>query len=181
MFGSRGGARGQRQDAAHTLYLSAVAQARAEAFFTRCGVPDSVDGRFETIALHVFLLLRRLKDQGPEAAALSQALFDTMFADMDRNLREMGAGDLGVGKRVKAMAEGFYGRVKAYDAALTAGDGGALDAALGRNLYGTTEPAPAHTTAVAAYMRREAEAIDRRELAALLAGEVAFGPPPEPA
>ncbi len=181
MFGPRAAVRGKRRDAAHALYLSVVEQARAEELFTRCGVPDSVDGRFETIALHAFLLLHRLKDGGRESTALSQAVFDAMFADMDRNLREMGAGDLGVGKRVKAMAEGFHGRVRAYDAALAAGGDEALDAALRRNLYGTVEPETAQVAAVAAYMRREVEALGGQETAGLLAGRVAFGPPPEPA
>lgn len=180
MFGPRAAARGKRLGADHALYLSVVEQARAEVLFTHCGVPDSLDGRFETIALHAFLLLRRLKEDGPEAAALSQAVFDAMFADMDRNLREMGAGDLGVGKRVKAMAEGFYGRVKAYDAALATDGGEALDAALRRNLYGTVEAKPAQVAAVAAYMRREAKALGRQETADLLAGRVTFGPPPAP-
>lgn len=165
--------------AAGALYGAAVAQSRRPEFYTRCGVPDSVDGRFDMIAVHVFLLLHRLKQDHPAAAELAQGVFDAMFEDMDESLREMGAGDLGVGPRVKAMVRGLYGRVAAYDAGL-AGEAGELEAALGRNLYGTTDPAPACTAAMAAYMRDQAAHLAGQDLARLMAGQVAFGEPPSP-
>ena len=83
-----------------------MAQARQPGFYRDCGVPDSVDGRFELIALHTFLVLHRLKADATDTEALGQALFDVMFQDMDQSLRELGAGDLGVGPRVKRMAQG---------------------------------------------------------------------------
>ena len=98
------------QVAADKLYRSVVSQARRPEFYLLVGVPDSLDGRFELNALHVFLVLDRLKQDYPRGAGLGQALHDVFFADMDHSLREMGAGDLGVGKRVKKMAQGFYGR-----------------------------------------------------------------------
>src|SRR5262245_48094906 len=98
----------------YPLYAAAIAQARQPVFYAGLRVPDTVDGRFELVALHVFLILQRLKSE-PEATPFAQALFDTMFADMDRNLREMGVGDLSVGKKVKAMAQGLYGRIAAYE------------------------------------------------------------------
>ena len=104
-----------RRDSARLLYAAVVARAREPVFYTRFRVPDSLDGRFDMIALHAFLVLRRLKEEGADGAALGQALFDVIFSDMDRSLREMGAGDLGVGRRVKRMARGFYGRIAAYD------------------------------------------------------------------
>ncbi len=160
------------------LYLKIVEQARQPAFYRDCGVPDSLDGRFELIALHAFLVLHRLKG---EAAAedFAQSLFDMLFLDMDASLREIGAGDLGVGKRVKIMAQGFYGRAAAYEEGLAA-DPDQLAAALGRNLYGTVAPEPAMVAAMAAYLRREAAALAARDCAALMAGEPAFGPPPGP-
>ena len=114
-------------DVAHALYLIAVAQARQPLFYAEHGVPDSVDGRFDLIVMHVFLLLRplsKLAEQDGDvelqarAGNISQALFDTMFGDMDRSLREMGVSDIAVGKRVKHMAKAFYGRVAAYDEGL---------------------------------------------------------------
>lgn len=176
MFGL--GAKRQRRERAFVLYARAVAQAREPAFYAVMGVPDTVDGRFEMIALHVYLILRRLRAEGEAAAALSQDLFDAMFADMDRSLREMGVGDLSVGKRVKAMARGFYGRIKAYDDGLASADSGDLCEALRRNLYGTGEAGPGQCEALAAYLRREAEALAALSGDAVLRADLNFGPPP---
>lgn len=127
---------GQRrqQEVSEVLYGNAVEMARAPSFFADHGVADSVDGRFDALALVVGLIMRRLKDCGDAGQTLSQQLFDTMFADMDLSLREMGAGDIGVAKRVRVMAEAFMGRLDAYASALDSGDRVALAAALQRNL-----------------------------------------------
>ena len=116
------------------LYASAVEIARDPAFFADHGVADNVDGRFDALALVVSLVMRRLNSCDDAGAALSQELFDTMFADMDLSLREMGAGDIGVAKRVRVMAEAFMGRLDAYTAALDDADRKVLAAALERNL-----------------------------------------------
>lgn len=166
------------KESAHKLYLKLVGQARRPEFYTGCGVPDTLDGRFDMIVLHAFLLMARLKRDRDEAAPLRQALFDVMFADMDRSLREMGVGDLGVGRRVKAMARGFYGRLAAYESSLADDDDTALAAALRRNLYGTVQPEIAHPARMADYVRREAASLARQDLEDLLAGQVTFGPPP---
>jgi cytochrome b pre-mRNA-processing protein 3 len=173
--------------AAERLYLGAVGQARAPAFYLHCGVPDTVDGRFEMIALHVFLVLRRLRpsdegggERGGEGASdTAQALFDAMFIDMDRSLREMGIGDLGVGRRVKAMAQAFYGRVSAYDRGLDDDNhGGLLGEALLRNVYRGAAPTPEALIALAGYVRREARALAQQPLGGLIEGRVVFGPAP---
>ena len=161
--------------AAERLYLAAVDQARDPAFYMHGDVPDTVDGRFDMIALHVYLLLRRLRQGGdPAAAATAQALFDAMFADMDRSLREMGVGDLGVGRRVKAMAKVFYGRVAAYDRGLETEDD-ALTAALARNVFRTAPASQTALAALAVYVRREAASLAVQPLDALLGGRVQFG------
>ena len=123
---------------AQSLYRIVVGQARRPEFYRHCGGPDTLDGRFEMIVLHAFLILHSLKADRPESADLAQALFDTLFLDMDQSLRELGASDLGVGRRVKLMAQGLYGRIEAYEAGLRA-PGAVLEAALGRNLYGTVD------------------------------------------
>src|SRR3546814_10206076 len=101
-----------------------VWQERRPGLYRDLGVPDNLDGRFEAIVLHLVLVLRRLKRDFPEGLELAGELQEAFFEDMDRSLREMGAGDLGVGKRVKRMAEGFMGRLAGYEGAL---DGPALD------------------------------------------------------
>ena len=123
------------------LYASAVEMARDPAFFADHGVVDNVDGRFDTLALVVSLVMRRLNSCGNAGASLSQELFDTMFADMDLSLREMGAGDIGVAKRVKVMAEAFMGRLDAYTAALDEVNRKVLADALERNLLRGEKPA----------------------------------------
>ena len=160
---------------ARRLYEAIVAQARQPVFFAELEVPDTIDGRYEMVALHAHLLLRRLKDGGAATAGLAQALFDVMFADMDASLREMGAGDLGVGRRVKQMATGFYGRVAAYDAGLADG-GDALGRALRRNLFGTVTPSAAAVQVMADYAGRTASLLAVQPLERLAGGAVSFAP-----
>lgn len=163
------------------LYAAVVEQARLPAFYAAAGVPDTLDGRFELISLHAFLLLHRLKREGEAAAQLSQAVVDAMFADMDAALRELGVGDLGVPHRVKRMLSGFHGRVAAYEAGVNAADESLADA-LRRNLYGTLPESqdsggdPMRASAVAAYMRAAVADLGRQPAADLLAGRVAFPP-----
>jgi cytochrome b pre-mRNA-processing protein 3 len=161
--------RKSRPSAAHALYGEIVNASRAPAFFAAWGVPDTLDGRFEMIALHAFLALRRLKS-APGASAFSQELFDLMFADLDRNLREMGASDLGVGRQVKVMAQSFYGRIRAYERGLAGEEN--LEEALKRNMFGTANPAPAQLANAAAYLRRQDAALARAPATALLRGEL---------
>jgi cytochrome b pre-mRNA-processing protein 3 len=103
-----------------TIYGMIVTQAREPLFYRDLGVPDTVNGRFDLLVLHLWMVLGRLKAL-PRGDGPSQALFDRFCIDMDDNLREMGVGDLTVPKRMQAFGEAFYGRAAAYDLALTAG------------------------------------------------------------
>lgn len=167
--------RNSYRDAAERAYARVVAQARRPEFFTGFDVPDTLDGRFELVCLHAFLYLHRLKGEAG-AAGVSQEFFDMMFADFDRSLREIGTGDLSVGRQVNRMAEAFYGRIHAYEDGL-AGDDPALEAALTRNLYGTAPASADRVTGMAAYVRREAAQLGAQPAAALIAGEMVFGAP----
>jgi cytochrome b pre-mRNA-processing protein 3 len=164
------------------LYTSAVAAARDPWFFGEAvGVPDILDGRFDLVGLHAGVLIRRLhRDPDPRGAEAAQAVFDAMFADMDMSLREMGVGDMSVGKRVKRMWEAFHGRARAYEAALDAGDRAALETALARNVLRADPdaPPPAGVPALADHTQRMAAALAAQPLAALLRGEVSFPPTP---
>jgi cytochrome b pre-mRNA-processing protein 3 len=119
----------------YALYGAAVAAARDPYLYETLGIPDTLDGRFDLIGLHVFLVIRRLTGLPAPGPELAQAVFDAMFNDMDVNLRESGVGDLSVGRKVRAMWEAFNGRSAAYRAALEAGDAAALTAALARNVW----------------------------------------------
>ncbi len=165
--------------AAHRSYVAVVEQARQPAFYTECGVPDTPDGRFDLILLHAFLLFARMKRDREATSALSQAVFDLMFADMDQNLREMGVGDMGIGRRIKGMAEAFYGRVAAYEDGLSGGDADLADA-LARNLYRKTKPSRELVGRMTAYLRREHANLGEWPLSKVMEGEIEFGPPPVP-
>ncbi|MBC9878214.1 ubiquinol-cytochrome C chaperone [Bradyrhizobium sp. INPA01-394B] len=102
------------------IYGMIVTQAREPIFYRDLGVPDTVNGRFDLLLLHLWLLLRRLR-AAQSGVELSQALFDRFCEDMDDNLREMGVGDQVVPKRMQAFGEAFYGRVQAYDQAIETG------------------------------------------------------------
>jgi cytochrome b pre-mRNA-processing protein 3 len=167
--------RNPHRSAAHTAYTQIVARAREPAFFLDCAVPDTLDGRFELIALHAFLVLNRLKTDHAATADFAQELFDAMFADLDRGLREMGASDIGVGRHVKEMAKGFYGRILAYEQGLARG-GDQLGDALRRNLYGTASPPPEAVAAMAHYIRLQAAALADATLESLLSGQMKFVP-----
>ena len=121
--------------AGRRLYATAVAQARQTDFYTALGVADTPEGRFELYTLHVVLILHRLKGEGAQAAETGQGLFDAYVRGLDDALREMGVGDLSVGKKMRKLGEAFYGRAKSYDAALAAlPDPGPLAAVLGRTV-----------------------------------------------
>jgi cytochrome b pre-mRNA-processing protein 3 len=160
---------------AYAAYTSIVEQARTPDFFVRLDVPDTLDGRYEMIALHMFLVLNRLKAEHESTEEFAQALFDAMFADLDRGLREMGATDIGVGKRVKEMATGFYGRIAAYDKGLD-GDDETMAEALKRNLYGTVQPRGEAVAAVIRYMRGQAKNFARQPRAAFVDNHIKFEP-----
>nr|WP_211113774.1 ubiquinol-cytochrome C chaperone family protein [Azospirillum picis] len=177
-----GGGRSRRVAAVSGLFATVVSRAREPGFYSAFGVPDTLDGRFEMVALHLFLVMRRLKGQGAGAAKLSQSLYEAMVDDFEKSLMEMGAGDSGVPRRVKTMARGMAGRIRAYDEALSEPGDGRLEVALDNNLYGTVDPAPAGALgAMAGYVRASAAALDAQPLEALLRGEARFAPVPVPA
>lgn len=164
-------------DAAERLYHAVVGQSRQPDFYLNCGVADTVDGRFDMIALHAFVVMRRLRGTGEDNDRLAQAMFDAMFADMDQNLREMGAGDLSMGRKIRQLVEVFYGRIKAYDEGLDEGQD-RLAEALRRNLFRKTTPDDGQVEEMERYLRREVASSLQWDLAALQRGELSFGPPP---
>lgn len=154
------------------IYGMIVTQAREPIFYRDLGVPDTVNGRFDLLLLHLWLLLRRLRAaQG--ATELSQALFDRFCEDMDDNLREMGVGDQTVPKRMRAFGEAFYGRVQAYDQAMAAG-GEALAEAICKNILNGTGLDQARR--LAAYARASEAALGQTGEAALLQASFRFPP-----
>jgi cytochrome b pre-mRNA-processing protein 3 len=152
------------------IYGMIVTQAREPLFYRDLGVPDTVNGRFDLLLLHLWMVLRRLKPM-EDGTGLSQALFDRFCDDMDANLREMGVGDLTVPKRMQAFGEAFYGRAAAYDLALTAGEE-PLAQALCKNILNGEKIAQARQLAV--YVEAAMTALAKADGAALLQGSWKF-------
>lgn len=131
--------RNANEDLIDALHGEIMAQARQSAFFTGYGVPDSVEGRFEMVALHGAMAIRRLMQLPQPGPALAQDVTDAIFRHFDDALREMGVGDLTVPKRMKKLASGFLGRAKSYRAALDGPGRESLTQAIARNIYGLGE------------------------------------------
>jgi cytochrome b pre-mRNA-processing protein 3 len=172
--------RNRHNDNIDRLYGAIVAQARLPVFYARLGVPDSIEGRLDMIMLHTVLLLCRTEGEGEVLGALGQAVFDRFCQDMDDNLREMGVGDLTVPKQMQRIAGAFYGRAKAYRAAMTAAEPGALVDALRRNIYQDEPAAEAAAQYLAAYVRDAATHLREIDNAVLASGELSFPYPAAP-
>ncbi len=166
------------------LFAAVSAQARNPVLYREGGVPDTVEGRFELCAAHVVLVLRRLKGQGSQASETAQALFDAFLNNLDEGLRDMGVGDLSVGKKMRKLGEAIYGRVRGYDAALDEqGRPAALAALIGRTMFGdagSTQAGP-----IARYVCAAADGLEAQALAEVLEGRVGWpafvpGAPHEP-
>lgn len=153
------------------LYAELVVEARRPALYGPDGAPDTVDGRFDMIVLHAALLMRRLREGGEAGQGTAQAVFDAMFDDMDAALREMGVGDMSVGKKIKKMAEAFYGRASTYDAAIRQADEAALTEALSRNLFDSDPEMQPASARIARYALAGADHLSGQSVAALIEGE----------
>ena len=119
------------------LYKLIVEQARTKAFYRELKVPDTIDGRFELIVLHFFLLERRLDKKNKKDQLIYKELLEIMYKDFDMSLREMGVGDLSVGKKIYHMTEAFSGRLFAYRKFSTKKNINGIKRTIKRNIYGT--------------------------------------------
>ena len=160
-------------EAVYEVYSAIVAQSRQPRFYAQWGVPDTVTGRFDMISLHLALLFRRLRGEPGAARIFSQAVFDLFFRDMDRSLREMGAGDLAVPKKIKTMTGLFYGLLAALNDTMDRSDAAGLVAVLIRNVYAGVEAPGAN--ALADYLFAEAAHLAAQPASAILAGDIAMG------
>jgi cytochrome b pre-mRNA-processing protein 3 len=160
-----------RKALAAALQERLVDRARAPVFYTALGVADSMDGRFDLVALHAWLVLERLK--AARLDALAQALTDALFIAFDEALREQGTGDMGMGRRMKAIADAFYGRLAVYS---TAGTPAELAAALAKNVWRGGNNAGSRAERLAAYVDSARASLSICDIGA---GDLDFGPLPD--
>jgi cytochrome b pre-mRNA-processing protein 3 len=177
--------RGHHDRNIHALYGAIVAQARTPAFYTAYGVPDTLDGRFELIVLHLVLVLARLGRPNAAAPAspshsgrtIGQRLFDEFCRDLDGNLREMGVGDLAVPREMRRFGEAFYGRQASYTAAFAGAADRELEKAFARNIF-AIGGVDVRAARLARYARAAASRLDSEDEGAIVAGKAVF-PGPE--
>jgi cytochrome b pre-mRNA-processing protein 3 len=137
-------------------------------FYNELGVADTLDGRFDVIVLHLFIATRRLQKDSPE---MLRAIWEVFFSDMDRSLREMGASDTGIGKRIKKMVQAFYGRIDTYDQTYGTDE---FAESLKRNLYRGAEVSEAQLAKITNYIKTSIEYLETQSTASILLGELKF-------
>ena len=155
------------------FYGAIVAQARLPVFYRSFGVPDTLQGRFTLLALHLFAVLHRLKSGGPEGSALAQDLVDRFSQDMETVLRELGVSDMRVPQSMRRLAAASKGLFEDYETALAAGRA-SLAHAIAASLPGETESAELSSSALASYLMASIEALDRQDIASLRNGAPDF-------
>lgn len=162
----------RKQTAAFELYTAMVTQARQPDFYAKLGVPDTMEGRFDLILVHAFILFRRLKaDDGDRD--LAQHIFDVMFADLDQNMREMGIGDVGILKRIRKMSESYHGRIVAYEEGVQSG-AAELAAALDRNLFADCNVSDEQLMAMVGYVHDALAKLEDQTILQMQNGAVHF-------
>ncbi len=158
--------------AGQSLYREAAGKARDPDLYLRAEAPDTVEGRFELYMIHVILLAMRLRGEGRRAQETSQVMFDAFLRGLDDAMREMGVGDLSVGKKMRKLGEAFYGRAKGYAAAIDTPD--ELRALIARTLFAEAPDADRRAAPMAAYVARAHAALAVQPLDALLEGRATF-------
>ncbi len=164
-----------QREIGRALYRAIAAQARSPEFYTRLAVPDTIDGRFDLLALHGFLVMEVLKGCGKAGERIGTHLATSIFESLEEALRELGVGDIGISRRIKVMADAFYGRLAVYSSA--EGESEMRDALI-RNLYRGDNNRNFEARLLANYMLQSLESLTRPDCeSALLKGEVAFALP----
>lgn len=155
------------------LYGSIVAQARLPVFYRSISIPDSLEGRFALLSLHLFAVLHRLKGEGAPALALAQELVDWFSKDMETVLRELGVSDLRIPKRVRGLTASSLALLEGYETAYTEGDT-AFAASIAASLPLDPEHAGLSSERLASYLRASVKQLEQQPLASLQEGTLDF-------
>ena len=162
--------RAERRANAHNLYGSIVALSRSAPIYATLQVPDTVEGRFEILVLHMFACLERLNGKAP---ALAQDIVDMFFADMDTSSRELGVGDMAVPKKMRGLAAIFEDRIAAYKSSVENTSKNALSNELQKNIFCNDEAFANCGNDLARYLLKLRQSLSKASLEELVAGEIA--------
>lgn len=163
-----------RRRQAHCLYDSIVTQARTRDLYARLGVPDTPEGRFEMVVLHLVLVLDRLGQAGDAGRRLSRTLTETFAVDLDDNFREMSVGDLAVPRHVKRAVGALHERYSTYRAAIAGHDDAPLTVAIQTRLEHAGASQGLDARRICAYIRQAKHRLDLEPSAEVLAGRIAW-------
>ncbi len=164
---------GRRDDSVRLepLYAAIVAAARDKQPYLAGGVADSIDGRFEMLCLMMALVFRRIEGDGESGLSATVRLTELFVDDMEGQVRELGTGDVVVGKRVSKLVSALGGRIGAYRSALDGGAG--LDEALDRNLYREAAPDAAGHQVMRDWITAKGQKLDDLNVPDIIAGRIA--------
>jgi cytochrome b pre-mRNA-processing protein 3 len=166
--------RGNLRRTARSLYGSIVTQARSSGLYAAWGLPDTREGRFEVIVLHLVLVWRRLAHEEERGSALGQALTEAFVVDLDDTLREMTVGDLAVPRHVKRAIAVLHERYSTYGNALATPQDNLLAAAVAQRLATLSGAEGLDAPAICAYIREVAQALEHQPGAQILAGDLTW-------
>ena len=161
--------RAERSRRAGELYGGVVTAARQPFFYKDMGVPDTPEGRFELVALHLFLALEALKQRGPQQLEVTRQTIEAFVSDMDDCMREMGVGDFTVPKKVKRAAAAFYERAGAYRRGLSEAQKSVLEKSLSTYVFAGRQEDGNGLSALAGYVRNAASALAAEQFDVLCA------------
>lgn len=166
---------------ANKIFLKIIDHTRSPVFYTRFAVDDSLDGRFDLMTVHMVLVLEILENHEPidDARILGRTLQEIMFDNLDLTLREIGVGDLGVSKKIKVMAEAFFGRMATYQKLFNKYDIENMSLALKRNLYRGKDIDNAIMTKFAKYVYLQITHLKTQSVQDIMTGKIDFLLPDE--
>jgi cytochrome b pre-mRNA-processing protein 3 len=164
----------RKEPHAEKLYGAIVARTRLPIFYQRFGVPDSLEGRFAVLSLHLFAVLHRLKDASPGATRIAQDLADCFTADMEAVLREFGVGDLSVPKRVRKLVAAGAGQLESFERALGQGEGAFAMAIAGALPHEDGAAAKAASARLTPYVLKVIQDLETQPVQTICAGTLRF-------
>lgn len=152
------------KEQSYNLYRMIVKQTRSEWFYLNLKIDDSPFGRFEVMTIHLFIVLRRLKEEkSAQSAEIAQQISNIFVVDLDHSLRDLRISETKLAKQFNKFIQGFYGRLIAYDAGIETGDE-ALNEAIHKNLFAGKFEKDAEITLVAAYVKTQLYFLSQQQI-----------------